>query len=804
MRHLKHVRLGMFRSANMFVFAGILFALLALSAFSGAREPFSSAEVKFTDASAGGLAIMPASCPSDPHWEGECNPECIITATPSSYNAGSVGTIQIHWEAQQPPPENDSQITTMVFEISGIGGVYRSGTLDVAAPQSSFVYKFDGAYLDTYGTVLGSFTCSAPVTVNNIVEPPVHQLYINQTLLYRSAGEAVAPGDIISYRMYIRNSGTADQNWMQVRDRIPAYTTLNWQGRGTDYTSCDQIASCVDGSGDIWWSQQYAPAGWSGYVDFNVRVNADAPSGAQICNTGRISSQEVGEQNSNTICNPVAVSPPENATIQGFKVVAGNYASITSQPVTVSGVGTDTDNPYAFTVAAGQPYTVSVPAVNGYTIGYTLCMDRTDCHGAPPVSGNSVRVDIPSGTGHFADLWWHYIPDTPVPTGYFDGASCSTLDGWAYDPQNPSTSIAVHLYDGSTFVGEYPTNVLRSDVNDAYGITGNHGFSIATPASLKDGVSHAIHVYAINTNGSGPNPELNQSPRSVQCEPRDVDNGCTLRASPSNLPDPGTVTLSASIDAYFISNWEGTLTGVGAVGKNNPGPWQSAWIDEDTPLTLEGSYTFFGVFGDSFSCSTAVSVDDEDDSCDLANPIGDPDCTCEQGNTEVCTEDNQCVEPLTRRCSDDGRYWATYDANDDTTDGNGNVCGPRGDCLYAEYGFTCVDGGGNPYCPEPNLPDVDFTVSPTIVHKDDRTSVGWTVTSDASSEPIACTVSSSNANDDVHGWGATADKTQTFSQPSSPIRVQTSYSLNCEGTLTHRETFYGPIFVNIIPDFQEL
>src|SRR3989344_8966983 len=307
MRHLKHVRLGMFRSANMFVFAGILLALLALSAFSGAREPFSSAEVKFTDASAGGLSIMPASCPSDPHWEGECNPECIITTTPSSYNAGSVGTIQIHWEAQQPPPENDSQITTMVFEVSSIGGVYGAGTLDVAAPQSSFVYKFDGAYLDTYGTVLGSFTCSAPVTVNNIVEPPVHQLYINQTLLYRSAGEAVAPGDIISYRMYIKNSGTADQNWLDVHDHIPTYTKLAWQGGGTDYNSSGQIAGGVDGNGDIWWQQQYAPALWSGYVDFNVRVDADAPNGAQICNAARISSQEIGAKPSNTVCNPVAV-----------------------------------------------------------------------------------------------------------------------------------------------------------------------------------------------------------------------------------------------------------------------------------------------------------------------------------------------------------------------------------------------------------------------------------------------------------------------------------------------------------------
>lgn len=41
-------------------------AILLASAFTHAPKPFSSVEVKFTDAAANGLAIVPASCPSNP------------------------------------------------------------------------------------------------------------------------------------------------------------------------------------------------------------------------------------------------------------------------------------------------------------------------------------------------------------------------------------------------------------------------------------------------------------------------------------------------------------------------------------------------------------------------------------------------------------------------------------------------------------------------------------------------------------------------------------------------------------------
>ena len=56
-----------------------IFGLLMLLAFGfSSKEPFHSSEYRFSDNTSHGLAIMPASCPSDPHYSGDCsdNPTC--------------------------------------------------------------------------------------------------------------------------------------------------------------------------------------------------------------------------------------------------------------------------------------------------------------------------------------------------------------------------------------------------------------------------------------------------------------------------------------------------------------------------------------------------------------------------------------------------------------------------------------------------------------------------------------------------------------------------------------------------------
>ncbi|MCE9541236.1 hypothetical protein K8R03_01600 [Candidatus Kaiserbacteria bacterium] len=82
-----HPKLATFVTKKELALLVIACAFLAALAFSSTieKKPFASAEVQFTDASAHGLAIVPASCPSSPHYAGECG-----TVT-GGYAQGSYG-----------------------------------------------------------------------------------------------------------------------------------------------------------------------------------------------------------------------------------------------------------------------------------------------------------------------------------------------------------------------------------------------------------------------------------------------------------------------------------------------------------------------------------------------------------------------------------------------------------------------------------------------------------------------------------------------------------------------------------------
>ncbi|HEX9088807.1 MAG TPA: M43 family zinc metalloprotease [Arthrobacter sp.] len=85
------------------------------------------------------------------------------------------------------------------------------------------------------------------------------------------------------------------------------------------------------------------------------------------------------------------------------------------------------------------------------------------------------------------------VAGTTSPEGYLESASVSktstgaaiTARGWTVDPGSPSTSNPVHIYvtapDGKTQGYPFTPNQLRSDVNKALGVTGNHGYTNNIP-----------------------------------------------------------------------------------------------------------------------------------------------------------------------------------------------------------------------------------------------------------------------------------------------------------------------------------
>jgi hypothetical protein len=85
------------------------------------------------------------------------------------------------------------------------------------------------------------------------------------------------------------------------------------------------------------------------------------------------------------------------------------------ETVTVTGQSSLTSSPYYFVDIPSGQKTVSVSKPPGWSVGYTLCLNRQDCH-APllPIRGSSVSFDLANDMK--ADLWWHYYPD---PDGNF-------------------------------------------------------------------------------------------------------------------------------------------------------------------------------------------------------------------------------------------------------------------------------------------------------------------------------------------------------------------------------------------------
>jgi len=103
-------------------------------------------------------------------------------------------------------------------------------------------------------------------------------------------------------------------------------------------------------------------------------------------------------------------------------------------------------------------------------------------------------------------------PGSPNYIGFIDHAGCDTIGGWAADRSRPGTSISIEIYDGTSLISTVMASNSRPDVGSFLGDNGMHGFSIPSPASLKNGAAHTVHVKF-----EGSTTELSGSPASINC-----------------------------------------------------------------------------------------------------------------------------------------------------------------------------------------------------------------------------------------------------------------------------------------------
>ncbi len=124
------------------------------------------------------------------------------------------------------------------------------------------------------------------------------------------------------------------------------------------------------------------------------------------------------------------------------------------------------------------------------------------------------------------------IPNNSIPTiGHLEEVTCVNnkikVKGWAFDPDEPSKGIEIHIYDGhkanvssGTLLGSCVSNQSSVDVNTKadllqYNLLGNHRFECKLPTIVSSG-EHSISFFGIDNSGK-PENNIKLGEKKVIC-----------------------------------------------------------------------------------------------------------------------------------------------------------------------------------------------------------------------------------------------------------------------------------------------
>ncbi|MGH3116637.1 MAG: M23 family metallopeptidase [Gaiellales bacterium] len=210
------------------------------------------------------------------------------------------------------------------------------------------------------------------------------------------------------------------------------------------------------------------------------------------------------------------------------------------------------------------------------------------------------------------------------PVGFTDEGSVGRVRGWAYDPNEPTRSINVHVYIDGVGYDLGPTAVPRADVNAAHDITGNHGFDWTPPGQWSDGNPHTIEVYAVDSTG-GTNTRLSVTSASGTNAPPDgrMDEASATRLTgwafdPNDKGAPVRIKVTIDATVYDLGpTWihrPEINAGLGLTGNHGfdwaiPAQWRDGWrhtvfvdaIDPHGGPSARISTSAFRLFADDWS-----------------------------------------------------------------------------------------------------------------------------------------------------------------------------------------------------------
>lgn len=152
-----------------------------------------------------------------------------------------------------------------------------------------------------------------------------------------------------------------------------------------------------------------------------------------------------------------------------------------------------------------------------------------------------------------------------TPVGYVDMARAAdggiSVAGWTYDPDAPAQSNWVHVYVDGAFVAELGANRLRQDVNDAFGISGRHGFG----AVVAGGPGDEVCIYGLGTDTAGRYDAANAL-LSMGCIVVSGSSPSPAPPPPQPAPSPPPVAAAAPPLGYVDSVESNTIGGLRMTG----------------------------------------------------------------------------------------------------------------------------------------------------------------------------------------------------------------------------------------------
>ncbi len=223
---------------------------------------------------------------------------------------------------------------------------------------------------------------------------------------------------------------------------------------------------------------------------------------------------------------------PSNANMQGLIEYTGEMHPLVSGTQLIA---TQAATPFGDPIQSGTQF--SAPADLGH---YNLRFIGTGYY----VNEMGARASSTASTYVGFSVNQRKGVSNQLPIGNVDALTCTSFSGWAYDPDEPTISISLGLIvsDLNGFSQDtptYETAMSRLDINTTYGLIGSHGFSYATPDSLKDGALHLVRMVAYDSWG-GSAPDLIPGGRILSCSDTAPTatvsgQGCTLSAGACNI-----------------------------------------------------------------------------------------------------------------------------------------------------------------------------------------------------------------------------------------------------------------------------